>query len=73
MDHLPCEQRVLKDLVLNLHLAEMQGYNRALTAAREAVNSMVIETVGNSVADHLRTKAIVNQALVAIDALREDK
>ena len=44
---------------------------RLLDAAREAVNSMVIETVGNSVADHLRTKAIVNQALAAIDALRE--
>jgi len=46
---------------------------RVLDAAREAVNSMVIETVGNSVADHLRSKAIVSQALAAIDALREDK
>jgi len=34
-----------------------------MTAAREAVDSMVIETAGNSA-------ATVNQALAAIDALR---
>ena len=38
--------------------------NRVLDAAREAVASMVIETVGNSA-------ATVEQALAAIDALRE--
>lgn len=37
---------------------------RVLDAAREAVDSMVIETAGNSA-------ATVNQALAAIDALRE--
>jgi len=38
---------------------------RVLDAAREAVDSMVIETAGNSA-------ATVNQALAAIDALREN-
>jgi len=42
-----CEQRVLKDLVPNLHLAEMQGYNRALTAAQEAV-AKIIKTIDNT-------------------------
>lgn len=37
---------------------------RMLDAAREAVDSMVIETVGNSA-------ATIDQALSAIDALRE--
>ena len=37
---------------------------RVLDAAREAVNSMVIETAGNSA-------ATLNQAVAAIDALRE--
>ena len=40
------------------------GWDAALDAAREAVASMVIETVGNSA-------ATVDQALAAIDALRE--
>ena len=40
------------------------GYAAALDAAREAVDSMVIEIAGNSA-------ATVNQALAAIDALRE--
>ncbi len=39
---------------------------RVLDAAREAVDSMVIETAGNSA-------ATVNQALAAIDALREKR
>lgn len=38
---------------------------RVLNAAREAVDSMVIETVGNSA-------ATVNQAVDTIDALREN-
>ena len=40
-------------------------YQRALDAAREAVDSMVIETVGNSA-------ATVEQAVSVIDALREE-
>lgn len=41
-----------------------KGYGAGLDAAREAVSSMVIETVGNSA-------ATVDQAVAAIDALRE--
>ena len=63
-----CEQRVLKDLVPNLHLAEMQGYNRALTAAREAVEHAYQR---DSLAVRSQTEWGVEIALAAIDALRE--
>ena len=72
-----CEQRVLKDLVPNLHLAEMQGHNRALTAAREAVETLDplldiekhkggYDCCGCDTPDKL-----LYDALAAIDALRE--
>ena len=47
------------------HLDEVAwAVSEVLDAAREAIDSMVIETAGNSA-------ATVNQALAAIDALRE--
>ena len=61
-----CEQRVLTDLVPNLHLAEMQGYNRALTAAREAVAG--IQDGPKNQPYWIDREA----ALTAIDALRID-
>ena len=62
-----CEQRVL-NLNPAAHdvLIAQRARERALDAAREAVGGMVIETVGNSA-------ATVDQALAAIDALRENK
>ena len=66
-----CEQRVAAmrkdsgELWLDGYGTGFQdGHSYALDAAREAVDIMVIETAGNSA-------ATVNQALVAIDALRE--
>lgn len=61
-----CEQRVLKDLVPNLTLADMQGYNRALTAAREAVRHVL----GPMDTDDPGQR---DAALAAIDALRGDR
>ena len=54
-------------------IAWKDGFKDGLEAAREAVDSMVIDTVGNSAAEHLRNKAVVSQAIAAIDALRKDK
>ena len=61
-----CEQRVLDAINLPAANAQFQkvGYADGLDAAREAVGTMVIETVGNSA-------ATVEQALSVIDALRE--
>jgi hypothetical protein len=60
-----CEQRVLSLKLVGLGvLIAQRARERALDAAREAVDSMVIETAGNSA-------ATVNQAVAAIDALRE--
>ena len=59
-----CEQRVLESEAC-LALCADHNYQQGLDAAREAVASMVIETVGNSA-------ATVQQALAAIDALRGD-
>lgn len=60
-----CEERVLSLKLVGLGvLIAQRARERALDAAREAVDSMVIETAGNSA-------ATVNQAVAAIDALRE--
>ena len=66
-----CEQRVKRFGRPLWHLkgatwGHEQGWNEALDAAREAVDSMIIETAGNSA-------ATVDQALAAIDALREKR
>ena len=53
-----CEQRVLNDLVPNLHLADTQGYNRGLRAAEAAALSVTREIDK----DEMRA---------AIDALKE--
>ena len=60
-----CEERVLNlnSIAIGVLIAQ-KARERALETAREAVASMVIETVGNSA-------ATVNQAIAAIDALRE--
>lgn len=47
-----------------LGIAWKDGFKEGINAAREAVDSMVIETAGNSA-------ATVDQALAAIDALKE--
>lgn len=76
-----CEQRVRDESTdaltitrgVNYALGYSDGYAKArkdaygagLDAAREAVGSMVIETVGNSA-------ATVEQAVSVIDALREE-
>lgn len=59
---LACERRIWSRPILAI--AQKNGYTEALIDAREAVDSMVIETVGNSA-------ATVSQAVAAIDALRE--
>lgn len=64
-----CEKRVREEIdreafVLDEGDPFRQAYRKGLDAAREAVASMVIETVGNSA-------ATVEQAVSAIDALRE--
>ena len=66
-----CEQRVRDEYatwhpsVVHHCCVDVQTeYTRGLNAAREAVATMVIETVGNSA-------ATVDQALAAIDALKE--
>ena len=66
------EQRVSSEFLTPMALAftgmsdprYAKGYADGLDAAREAVGSMVIETVGNSA-------ATVEQAVSVIDALRE--
>ena len=70
-----CEQRVLaereadgpwfRSVVHQCCEDKQTAYAAGLDAAREAVASMVIETVGNSA-------ATVQQALAAIDALKEN-
>ena len=69
-----CEQRVLaereadgpwfRSVVHDCCEDKQTAYAAGLDAAREAVASMVIETVGNSA-------ATVDQAVATIDALRE--
>jgi len=69
-----CEQRVLaereadgpwfRSVVHQCCEDKQTAYAAGLDAAREAVDSMVIETAGNSA-------ATVNQAVAAIDALKE--
>jgi hypothetical protein len=66
-----CEQRVRDELfplrwgrAEQLETARVNGWHAGWNAAREAVESMVIETAGNSA-------ATVNQAVAAIDALRD--
>lgn len=56
-----CEQRVLKDLVPNLQIADTQGFNRGLRQAREAVEGCRTD---------LRGYLDKTDALAAIDALR---
>ena len=63
-----CEERVEEAMdrawTQTVALAVAHTRTATLDAAREAVDSMVIETAGNSA-------ATVNQAVAAIDALRE--
>ena len=57
-----CQKRLWKEPLLVV--SRRGGWNDALIAAREAVATMVIKTVGDSA-------ATVDQAIAVIDALRE--